>query len=214
MKTVALLIALSATLANPAVAQKLYKWVDADGNVHYSDSVPPEHIKQARQQFNEDGVVVDRVERAPTAEELAARQEAERQAEAEARRIERQREEDQKLLSIYSSEDDILRSRDQQVQSIQRSIDAAQAFIDGQSKTLATLMERASKAEDAGQTVGEQLAASIASAQQQIRDQEDYIIRREAEKQAAALHYAEILDRYREILARRSVVAEPAQTGG
>ena len=58
--------------AGPTAAQKLYKWVDKDGNVHYSDQVPPDQVDQARQELTEQGVVVDRMDRAPTAEELEA----------------------------------------------------------------------------------------------------------------------------------------------
>jgi Domain of unknown function (DUF4124) len=44
MKRLSLAIALSLCLALPAMAQ-MYKWVDAKGEVHYSDLPPPSNVK-------------------------------------------------------------------------------------------------------------------------------------------------------------------------
>jgi Domain of unknown function (DUF4124) len=44
MKRLSLAIALSLCLALPAMAQ-MYKWVDANGEVHYSDRPPPSNVK-------------------------------------------------------------------------------------------------------------------------------------------------------------------------
>jgi hypothetical protein len=45
-----LLIALAALLAvTPASAQKLYKWVDQAGKVHYSDQPPPQNARVEKQ---------------------------------------------------------------------------------------------------------------------------------------------------------------------
>ena len=216
MKIIVTTIALTllACAASPALAQKLYKWVDADGNVHYSDSVPPEDVDKPHEQFNEQGIVVDRVERAKTAEEIAAEEAARKAAEEEARRIERQRQEDAKLLAIYSSEADITRARDQQVDAIERAVDAARAFVNGQSKSLAVLMERAASAQDRGQEISEALASSIDSAQSQIREQEDFIAEKEAEKQAAIKYFEGMLARFREIKARHQAMAEAEDPAG
>jgi len=44
MKRISLAIGLSLCLALPAMAQ-MYKWVDANGEVHYSDRPPPSNVK-------------------------------------------------------------------------------------------------------------------------------------------------------------------------
>jgi Domain of unknown function (DUF4124) len=44
MKRISLAIALSLCLALPAMAQ-MYKWVDANGEMHYSDRPPPSNVK-------------------------------------------------------------------------------------------------------------------------------------------------------------------------
>ena len=47
--------------AGPAIAQdkKVYRWVDEDGNVHYTESLPPEHQDRGHDLLNERGIVLD-----------------------------------------------------------------------------------------------------------------------------------------------------------
>ncbi|HSG10346.1 MAG TPA: DUF4124 domain-containing protein, partial [Gammaproteobacteria bacterium] len=75
-------------VSTAAHGERTYKWVDADGNVTYSNRMPPESIKRERQELNNQGRVV-RVYSAPlTAEEKA---EARRMAELAAEKKERAR---------------------------------------------------------------------------------------------------------------------------
>lgn len=48
MKTLAWIVALMLAIG-PAAAGKLYKWVDKDGNLHYTDQPPPPEAKSAEQ---------------------------------------------------------------------------------------------------------------------------------------------------------------------
>ncbi len=48
MKALALIVALMVVIA-PATAGKLYKWMDKNGNVHYTDQPPPPEAKTAEQ---------------------------------------------------------------------------------------------------------------------------------------------------------------------
>ena len=78
MKHLLICLAITTSLlaAGTAEAQKaskrLYRWVDRDGKVQFSDSLPPEAVDQARTEISESGRVVADVDRALTAEERAA----------------------------------------------------------------------------------------------------------------------------------------------
>src|SRR5688572_13272381 len=76
----ALLAAGPADAQKRAPAKKLYRWIDKDGKVQFSDSLPPEAIDQARTELNNAGRVVADVDRAMTAEERAAAEQAAREA--------------------------------------------------------------------------------------------------------------------------------------
>ena len=45
MKRLSVAIGLALCMALPATAQTMYKWVDANGEVHYSDKPPPSNVK-------------------------------------------------------------------------------------------------------------------------------------------------------------------------
>ena len=66
------LVATGAAEAQKAPTKKLYRWVDKDGKVQFSDSLPPEAIDQARTEMSNTGRVVADVDRALTPEEQAA----------------------------------------------------------------------------------------------------------------------------------------------
>lgn len=58
---------LSCSLANAG----LYRWVDENGKVHYSDSVPPEKSQRGHAELNEHGLQVDQVSAAKSEEVVA-----------------------------------------------------------------------------------------------------------------------------------------------
>jgi hypothetical protein len=191
-----------AVVSAPAVAQKMYKWTDAEGNVHYSDSVPPEHIDEPRDEFNKHGRVVEHTERALTPEEIKAKEAAEEVARIEELRKEQQLADDRKLLTVYAAEGDIIRTRDQQASVIERSIVAGQAIVTGQTKSLAGLMERAAQLEGQGQVVSEALQTSIKEMQRQINVQKGYVRRMEQEKADTIKRFDAELERYRDVKKR------------
>ena len=50
---------LALLVAAPAGAEKVYRWVDEDGNVHYTESLPPGFKDTGHDVLNERGIVVD-----------------------------------------------------------------------------------------------------------------------------------------------------------
>ena len=179
-------------------ATKLYKWVDADGNVHYSDKVPPDQAKQARTELNEQGVTVNKVERALTPEEIAARKAEEKAALDAAEAIERQREQDKVLLDSYASEDDLTRAHQQRVDLLEQTIEARKVEIGLREKNLADLVARAADTERSGRPVPEVL-------QTMIKNERG---KREQELVQAEKDYAADVNRYREVAARYAKQAE------
>ncbi len=105
----------------------LYRWVDEDGNVHYSDRLPPEHASDSRREFRRDGTLQREVERAPTAEELEALEQARLQARLEREReheeTRKQREYDRMLLLTYSSIEDLEQARESRLEHVRSQID-------------------------------------------------------------------------------------------
>ncbi len=100
MKKFTLLIPAAIFLASPnAIAGKLYKWIDKDGKVRYSDQVPAEAVKQGRKELSDQGDVVDEQGRALTKEEIAERN----------RKIKKERSKEKQQKSRIASYKEILK---------------------------------------------------------------------------------------------------------
>ena len=113
--------------ATPVGAQKLYKWTDEKGVVHYTDKAPD--ASRGGTQLDKQGRPVRKIDPAPTAEQLRAREaEAERQKElAKEREIVERR--DKALLSSYTTESEIDLARARAVTTVETQISSAQAYL-------------------------------------------------------------------------------------
>lgn len=140
--SVLLITAALCTISNPGNAGALYKWIDEDGQIRYSDRLPAAQVKKKHQQLNTQGVVLNTTEAAKTEAELAAEAEAklklEEEQAAEARRQKLQNQKDQVLLLTFSNEKELDLARndrievlDSVIQLINKSLIATQQKLEG-----------------------------------------------------------------------------------
>ncbi|MCL4316040.1 MAG: DUF4124 domain-containing protein [Gammaproteobacteria bacterium] len=187
----------------PAHAGKLYKWVDEKGQVHYGDSIPPEYAEQGRSELNKQGITVRKTDAAKTPEQLAE-EERQRQLKAEEqKRAAEQAAYDRTLMRTYSSEDDILRSRDQKLAALDMTISITQGNLNMVTRQLAELNKRADGLQGAGKPLPEKLQKDIAALQTQQKQYQDFIQARQAEQDKIKEGAGAELNRYREIRAER-----------
>lgn len=206
-------LVLGLVVAVPASAGKLYKWVDEKGNVHYSDKVPPEAAKLAREEKNQDGVTVKQVARAKTQEELAA-EAAQRVKDEEARKLaEAQAQADRALMLSYTTEDDLIRARDQELGVIDANMTTAKLTIGSQEKNLSDLLAHAADFERNKKPVPQKVTDSITHVRAQIEAQQKTLKEREAAKEIVRKDYEAKLLRWRELSAKNAqgTAAAPAQ---
>lgn len=197
-------LALSATLAlaQPAAAdeqnQKLYRWVDEQGVVHYGDSVPAEYADADKQVVNEHGITVDVMRGKKSEAELA---EERRLAEIAAER-ERQRRQDRALLATYLSVEEIVMHRDRRVELFQAQARVTELYLRNLQRRLEKLQELASRyrpySEDPNaEMIDPALSADIAATRDAIaRHQENLSRFREDEKSIVASFNGDI-DRFK-----------------
>jgi hypothetical protein len=209
----ALAAALSLAFAGVAEAQKLYRWVDKDGKVHYSDHVPPEAVDQARDELNERGLKVGSVERALTPEEIATRDARLAREAEEAAIAAEQAKRDHVLLSSYDSEEALQRSYQERFDLLEQSLATARMGIESQEKSLADLLAHAASLERAGKAVPKGIADSIAMARRQVDEQRAYMARREQERVALQSEFDQTLARYRQLRAAWEAEREKKKQG-
>lgn len=196
----ALLLAFAPALALAAGPDhNRYKWRDAQGNLHYSDSLPPEAVRFGYEVINPRGIVVRRVERARTEEELAAdRREAAALAAVREREAEQQRA-DTQLLAGYPSEQDLIRTQRQKLELLMQHVQSAQVSLRSQERGLADQLERAAEVERSGKTLNARQQEELDAQRKLVDRQRQLVERRQAEHDQAEQRFVAELDRYREL---------------
>lgn len=142
------------------------KCKDADGNWHYGDIAVAGCEESKVTTLNDRGFITEQVDAPKTEEELQLEQELQAAEEAERMRIKQEEEERIRILSIYETEDDIDRQRDNQVSSVQGNIMVHEAYL----KSMATRIERTEKelAATKAQKKKEQLQTEIDQANARV----------------------------------------------
>jgi len=153
VRNTAFSLALLAACASTAQAQ-MYRWVDGDGRVHYSDTLPQNYQKSGTAEMNKQGLVIRRTQ-----------SEAERMAEiarqTEQLKIDRQQAEqarlDRALLATYTTEAEIDLARDRALEHHKLAIRGAETRAKAVEANLVELRTRISKIEKSGRPVSPDL---------------------------------------------------------
>ena len=152
---------LLAGAALPAEA-RIYRWVDAQGNVHYSDTLPVRDSGRGNDVLSKDGQVIKHhdSEAQKKAQETAAAA-ARAQHEAELKKQRR----DQALLATYTTPQEIDLARDRALDNYRLIIKSTQLRLDQVNANLAELQGRAASFARANKPVPPYLSAELARAQ-------------------------------------------------
>lgn len=100
----------------PAVAGKLYSWVDEHGKTHYGNVVPPQYAQQGNTELDKKGAVVKKTDAALTPEQRKAKEEELAQKKEEDKKKLEQKRRDKALLNTYTTEKEIDLVRDRNLQ--------------------------------------------------------------------------------------------------
>jgi hypothetical protein len=189
-----------------SVAATLYKWVDEDGKVRYSDRLPPDQSKKQHQQLNSQGVVLSTSDSAKTEEELAEEAEAQRKLDEEQAELDRvkaiQHQQDQVLLLTFSSEQEIEHARDSRIQVIDSVIGLIEASIGTTQEKLDELELGANQNYiSQGKEVPGGLAQKIEHFQRKIEIRNTQLAAKVEEKEKIRQKYELDLERFRSLSA-------------
>ncbi len=205
LSRLALLALAGATLSQPAFALK--KWVDEHGTVHYGDRIPPRYLKQEHQTLNEQGVVVQTKKATKTSEELA-KEEQDRQKEAEFKKqqlIEQRKQalRDRVLLDTFTTEKDLEIARDARIEAIDSQISLAKTMIQNDEKNLNEVKTRISQIESSGRQAPENLHKKVTSVSRQLENNYSFIEDKTNERDKILQTFDEDVKRFRELKSRK-----------
>lgn len=198
------LLFLAVLLAAPVTAKesapKLYRWVDQQGKVHYSDTIPAEAAYHKRIIYDKTQVrKLKVVEKPKTKEELAREARLAQLREEEKRLLEEQLAKDRALLRTYRSEEDLQLALKGQLNTIDARIRVLEANIQRLQTLLKNKIAKAAEIERNGRKVPMALARSIASLRSQIHRSETKITHEEQAKEALHRRFARDLKRFRRL---------------
>ena len=200
----ALLTVLAVSTVN---AGPLIKWIDENGQVHYGDAMPASQADLERKVLSGQGVTMETIERAKTPEEQA---EAHRQAELlaeEKRKLDEQAAKDHVLLATFSSEDDMIMTRDGKIMAINTIIRLTKDRIRRITQQLRDLAHDAAEIERSGEEVPDELHEQIANGKAEIQRHEQYISVQEHEQEALQHKFASDIERFRYLRGRMAGVS-------
>lgn len=189
-------------MAEPTAASKLYKWTDAQGQVHYSDRLPPDAAAREREVKSNRGITLERVDAAKTQAQLdqerQAREQEEARLRAESETQRKQAASDRTLLLTFSTTNEIERARDDRVAAVDGQIDLTRTRIENLQNKLQRTRQQAINAERTGRDPQE-LHRRILDMEQQVSGYQDFIRSREQERAEIINQFNADLERYKEL---------------
>lgn len=153
-----------------ASAQTVYKWVDEDGETHYSQTLPPERVQQEHAQLDGEGRVTREIERALTSEERAALAERLRAERDEAQRQRLKAQEDRLFLAAYPTEEAVIDSVDAQRDVLMAEFESVDSLIEQARARLNQSVNQAASMQRGGRDVPDHIRNDIARARANLAD--------------------------------------------
>ena len=193
----ALVVALLLTMG--AAQATMYRWVDGNGRVHYSDTLPPTYQKSGAAEMNKQGQVVKR-----TQSEAERKAEAERQAEQNRTQQEQQKQaqKDRALTSTYTSEAEIDLARDRALDHHKLAIQGAEIRGKAVDANVAELNKRIATIEKSGRPVSPNLKSQLEQANNESLELKRTIQSNEAAMEQVREKYAADKVRFRELMGK------------
>jgi len=198
MSKFSLIIILILVASNNVYAKKkLYKWVDENGQVTYSDQVPPEQIKKKHEELSSSGIVVEKVGNIKTPEEIQA-DIKKRQMEADDLKLQKKREIQRiNIIKSYANEEEILRLKEERISALERNIELAGQSLEFQKISREQVLSRAADNERDGVEISKALKSRIKTIEEKIKYQIQFIKVKKAEINDVRLKFENDLKIYR-----------------
>ena len=181
-----------------------YRWKDAAGLPHYSDSLTSDAMKYGYELVNDRGIVVQHVDRQLNPEERAAAQKAAEQQAVLDRAAEQRKRSDAQMLAAYPTEASFKTLQQENLDSLDQQINTTRSNLRSQEKALTDLLTRAGDIERAKQPVPPYLTQGIAKQRDVVARQREALEREQTARDAQAQKNTQDLIHYRDLKAAQA----------
>ena len=189
------MLAMLAGSANAA----LYRWVDKDGRVHYSDKVPPKASKLERKELSKQGLTRRVHQAQKTPEQLAAERRQNELDKLAKEKAERQAYQDRILIQTYNSVNALEKTRDEKILTIENLIELTEGVVKGLEVDLNRAMQKAARMELQGVAVDKKTQGQIDKVKSQIKEKTNLIAIKKEEQQQTRVKFARDILRFKEL---------------
>ncbi len=152
-----------------ANAKKMYRWVDDNGNVYFSDHVPPDQIRHKREALSESARVLEVVEAAKSKEQIELEKRLQKLRREQQKLIEKQRNHDRVLLSTFRNLEDMEMSMRGKLQALDAQRKVAEGNRTRLEKQLRRQLHKAAQFERENRAVPKKLTQAIKDTRQQLK---------------------------------------------
>jgi Domain of unknown function (DUF4124) len=183
--------------SNPNSGKTTFRWVDDQGVVHYSDSVPAPAAGKERTIMNAEGVPVRQLEGQKNAEQL--------QAEARERAaLIKARQHDTFLMTTYTSVKDIEALRDSRLEQLKAQRAAGQQYIETLKSRLGALQTRALNfrpysANNGARAMPDDLAENLVRTVNEMNTQTTALAKESEDETQLRAQFQADIERYKEL---------------
>ncbi len=182
-----------------AESGKLYRWVDQNGEVHYSDVIPPEQSGQGHSQLDRAGIERQAVPPPQSREDYLREQETNRLRAEQQKLAEEQEAADRLLLQTYDNEDEILLARNGKLAAVDAAVNVTHSNLHRHKRELTRLQSEAAGYERRGSSIPAKLRDRLDETERAIAAGYESIVRQEQRKDEIRAEFDEILHRFREL---------------
>lgn len=199
-RTASSALAIALLLVAGTAQAAMYRWVDSNGRVHYSDTLPPTYQKSGAAELSKQGNVVKR-----TQSEAERRAEAERQVEQARIQQEQQKQAqlDRALTSTYTTEAEIDLARDRALEHHKLAIHGAEIRGKAVDANLVELKTRIASIEKAGRPIGPGLKEQLEQANRESQELKRTIQTNQEAMAKVRERYAADKARFRELTLKK-----------
>lgn len=168
---------LTLLLVTATASASIYRYTDKNGQVVISNTIPQAASKRGYDILNNQGRVIETVDPAPTAEEIAAREARKRDEAIQARQLEQ----DRKLLERFSHPDDAVRAMHRKIRELRELSRLKRSNISVIENQLDSEQVRAADLERSGREIPEAVLKKIRRLEASINEIEREISAQQAE---------------------------------
>lgn len=175
---------------------KLYRWTDENGEVYYSDRVPPKQSKHQRTQLSDRGLIVRVYEGAKTSQQIAKERRLARLRIEQRKLIADQRDRDSALLRTFRNVEEIDLALKGQLSTLDVLIKIEYANMNRIKIKLNRKLADAAQSERNGRTVTKKQIVEINSLRSQIRDHQLNVTKHKAGKEKLKARFSRDISRF------------------